>query len=128
MQTLITQGIKISVETFYQPQYSEPIKKKYIFAYRITIENQSQYTVQLLRRHWYIVDAASNLREVEGEGVIGKQPILKAGERHQYVSWSHLITDIGKMYGTFQMVRQLDGRFFTVIIPEFKLIAPARLN
>lgn len=128
MQTLTTNGIKISVETFYQSQYSCPTESKYIFAYRITIENNSDNTVQLLRRQWSILDSYGSLREVEGDGVIGKQPILLPNDIHQYVSWSHLTTDMGKMYGTYMMVRQQDGKAFDVKIPEFKLIAPFKSN
>jgi uncharacterized protein affecting Mg2+/Co2+ transport len=78
MVTEITQGIKVSVETEYQPAYSSPSQYHYVFTYRITIENQSEYTIQLMRRHWHIYDAGFNMREVEGEGVVGQQPVLGA--------------------------------------------------
>ncbi len=128
MSTLTTKGIRISVETFYQSNFSRPLDNKYVFAYRVTIENLSSSTVQLLRRHWIIKDASGAVREVEGEGVIGKQPILEPGETHQYVSWSPLLSDIGKMYGTYQMENQLTGNQFDIPIPEFQLIAPFKLN
>lgn len=128
METLITKGVKISVETFYQAGHSNPMSNKYIHAYRVTIANTNDFTVQLLRRHWYIQDTNGGLREVEGEGVVGKQPVLEPGQIHRYVSWSSLPTDIGKMYGTFSMVRQLDSQRFKVNIPEFKLIAPFKRN
>jgi len=127
MNTLTTKGIKISVETFYQSQYSNPAEDKYVFAYRVTIDNNSEVTVQLLSRFWRIWDANNTLREVEGDGVIGKQPILAPGETHQYVSWSHLMTGMGKMSGYYIMQRP-DGTTFNVSIPEFKLVSPARLN
>jgi ApaG protein len=128
VEVKVTNGIKISVETSYQPEYSKPIENKYIFAYRITIENLSDNTVQLMRRHWYIVDSNGMTREVEGEGVIGQQPILTTGERHQYVSWSHLFTEIGKMHGFFTFIRQLDGTTFKATIPEFQLMTPFKMN
>ena len=128
METLTTKGIKVSVESFYQETQSRPLDRKYVFAYRITIENGSRYTVQLLRRHWHIVDSNDQRREVEGEGVIGQQPVLAPGESHQYVSWCPLTSEIGKMYGTYLMVRPEDQRTFDVRIPEFKLIAPFKLN
>lgn len=128
MATIVTNGIKVSVETFYQEEYSRPIEHKYIFAYRITIENVSEYTVQLMRRHWYIIDSNGMTREVEGEGVIGQQPILKTGERHQYVSWSHLFTEMGKMRGHYLFVRQIDGETFKAQIPEFQLTVPFKMN
>jgi ApaG protein len=123
----ITDGIKISVETFYQEQYSNPIENKYIFAYRITIENIGAYTSQLMRRHWYIHDSNGIVREVEGDGVIGQQPILAPNETHQYVSWCHLFSDVGKMRGHYLFVRQ-NGESFRVDIPEFSMCAPFKLN
>ena len=128
METLTTQGIRISVEPFYLPHESIPIQHRYVFAYRITILNQSPDTVQLLRRHWYIVEANGVQREVEGEGVVGLQPVLEPGESHQYTSWCPLMTDLGKMYGTFQMVRLSDDAKFDVQIPEFKLAPPFKMN
>lgn len=128
MEALITRGIKVSVETFYQPAYSHPLEMKYIFSYHITIENLSSETVQLLRRHWYIYDSNGVIREVEGEGIIGKQPILQPGESHQYASWSPLMTEMGKMYGTYLFARDSDGEQFRVKIPEFQLLAPFKLN
>jgi ApaG protein len=123
-----TNGIKVSVEAFYQYEYSRPIDNKYIFAYRISIENNSDYTVQLMTRHWYVHDSNGIVREVEGEGVIGLLPILAPHEIHQYISWSHLFTDIGKMHGYYNFVRQIDGESFRVMIPEFHLVAPYKLN
>ena len=77
MEAQITNGIKISVETFFQPSHSIPVHDKFIFTYKIHIENISDQTVQLLRRHWFILDAYGEMREVEGEGVIGKQPVIE---------------------------------------------------
>lgn len=128
MEKLTTKGIKISVDTFYQKDYSRPLANKYIFAYRIQIENKSGSTVQLMRRHWIIKDSSGATREVEGAGVIGKQPILGPGESHHYISWSPLTSDIGKMYGTFLMLNKDDGTSFRIPIPEFKLIAPFKYN
>jgi ApaG protein len=128
METLTTHGIQISVEPFYLPHESIPIQHRYVFAYRITIQNQSADTVQLLRRHWFIVESNGMVREVEGEGVVGLQPVLEPGESHQYTSWCPLMTDLGKMYGTFQMVRQSNQAKFDVEIPAFKLLPPFKLN
>lgn len=128
MTTKITEGIKISVETFYQDEYSQPLNNEFMFAYRITIENQSEQTIKLLRRHWYVFDSNGTTREVEGEGVVGLQPVIEPGKTHQYVSGSHLKTEIGRMHGTYLMERMNDGRQFKVKIPEFPLIAPFKLN
>ena len=124
----ITQGVKVSVETEYQPSYSSPSQYHYVFTYRITIENQSDFTIQLMRRQWYIHDAGFQPREVEGEGVFGQQPVLEPGQSHQYVSGCNLKSGIGKMVGTYLMERIVDGTSFRVNIPEFIMVAPIRLN
>lgn len=124
----ITHGVKVSVITEFQPEYSNPFQAHFVFTYRITIENHSEQTVQLLRRRWYIYDSNGTVREVEGEGVVGLQPIMEPGEIHQYVSGCNLRTSIGKMTGTYLVERIVDGKQFQVQIPEFNLIAPYRLN
>lgn len=124
----VTEGISITVETFYQPAQSNPLHSEYLFAYRITIENQSVHPVKLLSRHWNILDSNGTFREVEGEGVIGQQPLIEPGGNHQYVSACNLRTDIGKMYGTYKMENKYNNRVFQVTIPEFHLIAPFKLN
>lgn len=128
MVTEITQGIKVTVETEYQPAYSSPSQYHYVFTYRVTIENQSDYTIQLLSRHWHIHDAGFTKREVEGIGVVGQQPVLEPGQSHQYVSGCNLKSGIGKMLGTYLMERIVDGTRLTVAIPEFTMVAPIRLN
>ena len=128
MGTLITKGIKISVVTNYHKEHSEPARHKYIFSYRIRIENESPHTVQLLRRHWFIFDSNGARREVEGEGVIGQKPTLKPGDMHEYLSWCPLLTGIGQMKGTYLMRREIDDEEFYVTVPEFQLIVPSFLN
>ena len=126
--TAITNGIKVCVETNYQAEYSSPGQSHYVFTYRITIENNGDYTIKLHRRHWYIHDANNELREVEGDGVVGQQPILEPGQKHQYVSGCNLRSGFGKMYGTYIMEKVVDGREFKVNIPEFNMIVPYLLN
>ena len=128
MVTEITKGIKVSVETEYQPSYSSPSQHHYVFTYRITILNGGEFTIQLKRRRWSIHDAGFLAREVEGEGVVGQQPVLEPGGVHSYVSGCNLKSGIGKMVGTYLMERIVDGTTFTVNIPEFSMVAPMRLN
>ncbi len=128
MKTKSTAGIKVSVETFYQANQSHPFASHYFFAYRITIKNISDYTVQLKKRHWYIFDSNGIKSEVEGDGVVGVQPILVPGQSYQYVSGCNLITDMGKMHGIYLMKREIDGKLFNVKIPEFLMIVPYKLN
>lgn len=128
MTTETTQGVRITVTSAYQPGYSHAEEGHFVFAYFIRIENNSEHTVQLLRRHWYIFDASGQMREVEGEGVVGRQPILEPGETHEYVSSCAFQSGIGKMMGTYLMERVRDGRRFRVNIPEFTMVVPYRLN
>ena len=124
----VTEGVSITVETFYQEAQSNPLNSEYLFAYRITIENLSTMSVRLLRRHWHICESSGIIREVEGEGVVGQQPIIEPGDSYQYVSAANLRSDIGKMYGTYQMENMYNQKLITVAIPEFQLIAPFKLN
>jgi ApaG protein len=128
MVSKISEGVTISVETFYQPDYSNPENKEYMFAYRITLENNNPYPVQLLRRHWYIFDSNCTHREVEGEGVIGIQPKINSGEKYQYVSGCNLRTEIGKMHGTYFMENTNTKKTFLINIPSFEMIVPFKLN
>jgi len=128
MVTAITDGVKVSVETVYQPEYSNPANEHFMFAYRVEISNLSDYAVQLMRRQWFIFDSNSSRREVEGEGVVGLQPIIQPGETYVYVSGCNLKTDMGSMKGAYLMKRDIDGSEFEVDIPEFQLIAPYKLN
>jgi ApaG protein len=124
----ITEGVNVMVETFYQPSQSSPVNSEYLFAYRITIENTGLFPVMLQRRHWHIVESNGSHREVEGEGVVGQQPIIEPGSSYQYVSAANLTTDIGKMYGTYQMENLYNKTELTVAIPEFQLVAPFKMN
>lgn len=126
--TEVTAGIKVSVETFYQPTHSNPAQSHYVFAYRITIRNESGHAIRLKRRHWYIVDSDSSRREVEGEGVVGEQPYILPGDTYRYVSGCNLNTEIGKMFGTYLMERESDSKLFFVKIPEFRMVVPCKLN
>lgn len=128
MDSMITEGIEISVQAKYQPSYSTPAEQQYIFSYDITITNKSPRTVQLLRRHWVITDGLGIVREVEGEGVIGKQPILQPGESHQYSSWCPLNTPLGFMEGQYLMVDPATEESFQAQVPRFRLESPVVLN
>ena len=128
MYKAITKDVTVSVETFYQESASQPDTGHFVFAYRICIENHSENTLKLLRRHWYIIDGNGTRREVEGDGVVGQQPVLEPEQKHEYVSGCNLQSEIGKMYGTYLMERQIDGSTFYVEIPEFIMEVPYRLN
>lgn len=128
MVSKISQGIKISVETYYQPDYSNPVNNEFMFAYKIIIENNNTYPVKLLSRHWFIYDSSGSLREVEGEGVVGVQPQINPGEQYQYISGCNLRTEMGKMHGTYLMENINNKKTFTAAIPSFQMICPSKLN
>lgn len=128
MISKISDGVQISIETFYQSDYSNPGNNEFMFAYRITIENHNSFTVQLLRRHWHIFDSNGEYKEVEGEGVVGQQPILLPGDHFQYVSGCNLKTEMGKMSGVYTMENQDNKQTFEVKIPPFEMIVPFKMN
>ncbi|REG90680.1 Co2+/Mg2+ efflux protein ApaG [Algoriphagus antarcticus] len=123
MVTKVTSGIQVCVEVTYQSEFSSPHQHHFVFTYKVTIENRSNQTVQLLRRRWEISDAAEVRKIVEGDGVVGQQPILEPGESHSYVSGCNLKSGLGKMNGVFFMEKLFNGSKFEVIIPEFQMIA-----
>jgi ApaG protein len=127
-QFLVTNGVKVEVESFYQRDYSNPLQGEYMFAYKIQIENHNDFPVQLLLRHWTIFDSCGIYREVEGEGVVGVQPILRAGEGYNYVSGANLHTDMGTMKGEYLFKNTQTGEAMEVRIPAFDLIAPFKLS
>ena len=128
MDSMVTEGIKIIVEQFYQPDYSNPLQLEFMFAYRITIENNNPFPVQLLRRHWYIVDSNADQKEVDGEGVIGEKPIIKPGDSHEYSSGCLIKSTVGAMRGFYNMIDINTGKKFRAYIPTFKLNSPQALN
>lgn len=128
MPTAITNQVRVHVETQYQPGQSDPLNGLILFAYHINIKNDSDYAIQLQRRHWIIFDSNGEIREVEGEGVVGQKPILLPGEQHSYISACNLRSEMGKMSGTYLFERLDTGKHFYVNIPEFQMIAPYRLN
>jgi ApaG protein len=122
--TETTEGITVTVHPVYLDGQSDLIKKKVVFAYFVRIENRTEEPVQLMRRHWIITDSTGNVQEVEGEGVVGKQPVIEPGESHEYSSFSIIPTLEGSMEGTYLM-RRPDGGLFRAQIPLFALRAAA---
>ena len=128
MVTQITQGIKISVLTSFEGTYFKNFRLHFAFSYQITIENHSKDSVQLITRHWEISDSLNNKEVIDGEGVIGKKPVLKPGDSHVYSSGCLLSSSFGAMKGYFNMVNFTSTRNFRVLVPTFKLSAPFALN
>lgn len=128
MNSKISEGVEVSVETFYQQDYSNPAQSEFMFAYRITIENHNAFPVKLHSRHWHIFDSNGTYREVEGEGVVGMQPVIHPGEEYQYVSGCNLHTEMGRMQGTYRMENLDNQQLFEVNIPPFEMIVPFKNN
>ena len=119
----VTRNIRVAVEPSFLDDQSEPTEGRYLWAYRITIENKGGETVQLLSRHWRITDSRGRVREVRGAGVVGEQPVLKPGGAFEYTSGAPLETPSGFMTGTYQM-RAVSGENFEIDIPLFALESP----
>ena len=96
--------------------------------YFITIENKSDFSVQLLRRHWDIFDSIGDKRVVDGDGVVGETPVLEPGQKFEYNSGCNLTSELGYMKGYYTLIKLTDGKEFNVDIPQFDLIVPAKLN
>ena len=119
-----TRGVIVRVAVSFLPEQSEPERGRWFWAYHIRLENAGTMAVQLLTRHWVITDGRGARHSVEGEGVIGEQPLLAPGESFDYVSGCPLSTSTGSMLGSYHMMGE-DGSGFDVEIPKFALIAPA---
>lgn len=122
-----TRGITVRVSVSYLPEQSDPARGRWFWAYHIRLENKGDVAVQLLTRHWLITDGRGNRHSVEGEGVVGEQPLIEHGGSFDYVSGCPLSTPSGSMQGSYHMIDS-DGAGFDVTIPKFALIAPAVIN
>lgn len=127
MSNAVTQGIRVRVRSRFVPERSQPRAGKYLFTYTVRISNEGEAAAQLLGRHWVITDANGREEHVRGEGVIGKQPLLRPGESHEYESFCPLATPHGSMRGTYRMARG-DGSQFEAEIAPFALVLPNALN
>jgi ApaG protein len=119
--------IRVSVETSYLAEQSDPGGQRYVFSYTITIQNDGSEAAKLLRRHWIITDANGKVQEVRGDGVVGEQPHLAPGQGFRYSSGAILETPVGTMQGSYQMVTD-QGRSFDAPIAPFRLAMPGILN
>ena len=124
----VTKGIRVSVETRYEGSFLKNSTPNYAFRYLITIENQSKDVVQLIKRHWKIMESSKPTQIVNGPGVVGKKPVLKPGESHTYQSGSLITSPLGSMTGTYIMINFSTAKKFNVDVPSFKLSVPYILN
>jgi ApaG protein len=128
MSTIITRGIQITATSRFEPVHSDVNAHRYLFSYRITIRNQGEETVQLMRRRWLIRDSLGPERVVEGPGVVGETPSLAPGEEFSYTSACDLRSGWGRMDGSYAMVTLPGGQPFEVIVPTIAFHDPYALN
>lgn len=124
----ITKGIKVSVIAKYEGTRYQNLRMYHTFSYQISIENQTTDSVQLIRRHWNIYDSLKKTEIVNGDGVIGKKPILSPMQTYTYNSHCFLTSPIGAMQGYYEMLNYTTAQYFRVHIPTFQLMVPASLN
>ena len=118
-----TRGLVVRVSVSFLPEQSEPANGRWFWAYHIRLENHGHQDVQLLTRRWIITDGRGARHSVEGEGVVGEQPVLTPGQSYDYVSGCPLDTPMGTMEGSYQMIGA-DGEIFDARIPRFLLVGP----
>lgn len=127
MPSAVTHGVRVTVESTYLADRSDPAESTYAFAYTVTIANEDAPRVTLRRRHWVITDGNGAVQEVEGPGVVGQQPTLDRGQEHRYTSGAVIPTPFGTMEGSYEM-HEADGRVFQATIPRFQLQVPGILH
>jgi len=123
MYTAITRDIRVTAQPDFLPDRSDPDEGRYFWSYTIEIANLGRVPVQLLSRHWVIIDAMGRKEEVRGPGVVGEQPTLEPGESFRYASGCPLASPSGMMQGSYRMVTA-EGETFDVEIPAFSLDSP----
>ena len=123
MYSSVTRAVRVTVEPIYLEDQSSPTEDHYVWAYQVKIENDGIDTVQLINRHWRITDSLGRLQEVQGEGVVDEQPVLRPGESFEYTSGTPLVTPSGIMMGSYEM-ETTAGERFDVDIPAFSLDSP----
>lgn len=128
MVTAISEGVRITVNTQFRPDLSQLDLGLYFFNYRVEIENNNSFKIQLMHRDWYVFDSLNDASFVSGEGVIGEQPMLLPGERFVYTSGAELSSEIGFMKGFYTFLNLGTETYFQVNVPTFQLISPPRLN
>jgi len=119
--------VKIDVTANYLDKQSDPENKRYVFSYHITITNHNPVPVQLLNRQWLITDGNQHVQEVNGEGVVGEQPLLEPKSSYSYTSGAVLATSVGSMQGHYEMITD-EGELFKAPIPAFTLARPNALH
>ncbi len=122
--TLTTNFVEVTVLPIYIEEQSIPYENCYVWMYNVKIKNKSQSTIQLLSRHWQIIDYKGKVNEIAGVGVIGEQPVIKSGEVFKYTSGTYLNAPSGIMQGKYEFLNEESIKIFEVMIPPFSLDSP----
>lgn len=122
--TLTTNFVEVKVLPIYIEEQSIPYENCYVWMYNVKIKNKSQSTIQLLSRHWQIIDYKGKVNEIAGVGVIGEQPVIKSGEVFKYTSGAYLNAPSGIMQGKYEFLNEESIKIFEVMIPPFSLDSP----
>ncbi|AOE40181.1 Co2+/Mg2+ efflux protein ApaG [Pantoea agglomerans] len=122
-----TARVSVHVQSQYVASQSSPDDERYVFAYTITIRNLGRSSVQLLGRYWLITNGNGRETEVQGEGVVGEQPLIAPGNEFQYTSGAVIETPMGTMQGHYVMVDE-QGDTFHVEIPVFRLAIQTHIH
>lgn len=120
----VSAGVRVRVMPTFEPDHSDPFERRYIFSYSIRVTNESETTIRLLSRVWVIINAHGDRHDVEGEGVVGRQPTLRPGESFEYQSYCPLTTAWGTMEGRYQFERPGTGERFEAEVARFYLVTP----
>jgi ApaG protein len=119
--------VDVSVVTRFLVEQSQPEQNRFAFAYTVTVHNSGELPAKLLSRHWVITDGDGHVEEVRGDGVVGQQPLIKSGQSHTYSSGTVMMTKVGNMQGSYQMLAE-DGKRFDAVIAPFRLAVPGALH
>lgn len=122
-----SRALSVKVKTSYLPEHSNAAEDQYVFSYTISVTNSGDTAAQLIARRWVITDANGDESIVEGEGVVGKQPLIQPGETYTYTSGSVFNTPVGTMHGHYKMLDN-NQQAFWIDIPVFRLALPNILN
>ena len=128
MSSLTSRGVNVNIKVAYHTTSNYDGRPGYVFIYHIIISNHNSFPVQLLSRKWRIFDSDGTVRFVEGEGVVGLQPVIEAGQSFEYSSFCNLNTALGTMSGSYFLENLNDSAAFEVTIPVFEFATPGVLN
>jgi len=127
MPILVTKGVEIKVAVSFSSKESNVMNEQFVFRYFVSITNKNSFAIKLLKRKWKIFDSFGVINVVQGDGVIGRTPLIAPDGIYEYSSWSLMKSEVGEMKGSYLMEKE-SGETFWVDIPVFQLIYPGRLN